>query len=312
MQLREISRLRYFLRRRIYLSALIGALVGCASQQSIDSKFDVFERFGRATYQLNISENQKVNAIEKEYEKLFFNHISPQDLQDTKRADLDLLFRGASNAVFYTSNPKYIPTMQLVVEELQRRQLADEQHFKGIYKALIQTRMLHEATLWFAKFPIASNELPPEFSDNTSFTKGQPSEWLVSIDQRIMTRRVVDLNILDTKIIVVSHPGCYFSRNAVKDIYADPALSKRLDRRVRWLAPQDGNLNFDKFQDWNRNNPEAQLSMAHKSKEWEAIDSWATPTFYFFSGGKVVTKFSGWRGKNSKEQLVAALESIGL
>ena len=112
-------------------------------------------------------------------------------------------------------------------------------------------------------------------------------------------------------MVVISHPLCHFSRNAMAAIEADPALSKAMARSL-WLAPVDRKLNLEVIRQWNGEHPEHPMVIAFDRAEWPDFDSWSTPMFYFLRDGKLVSVVEGWPSEGNKEALLKAAEQIGL
>jgi len=81
---------------------------------------------------------------------------------------------------------------------------------------------------------------------------------------------------------------------------------------ARWLARQDGRLYFDIIQQWNRENPDLQMTLTVESHEWPMSDVSGTPTFYFFDHGVVKAKVTGWPAEGRRAELVAAARTVGL
>jgi hypothetical protein len=110
-------------------------------------------------------------------------------------------------------------------------------------------------------------------------------------------------------VVVVAHPLCHFSQNAISAIAADPELSAGLKQAI-WLAPPDGNLRLDVFRNWNRIHPLQRMAIAYTKTEWPSIDSWETPTFYFFRKGELVGKVAGWPVSGHSQELREQLRKL--
>jgi len=64
---------------------------------------------------------------------------------------------------------------------------------------------------------------------------------------------------------------------------------------------------------WNVAHPLARMDYIYRQGDWTAIDTWSTPTFYFFRNGKPVGKLSGWApGGEGERALRGELEKLGL
>ena len=54
------------------------------------------------------------------------------------------------------------------------------------------------------------------------------------------------------------------------------------------------------------------MSLADQRADWPALDSWGTPTFYFFQRGALVSKVRGWPRAGRRAELLAGMHAIGL
>jgi hypothetical protein len=183
-------------------------------------------------------------------------------------------------------------------------------HYLQMYEAFIGARMFTEARALTKQHQMPVFEVLPELHEAADLVPGHPTEWVVDPNARVLLRRNVDLQ--PAQVVVVSHPQCHFSQNAVRDIQADPVLRETFLEHAKWLAPQSNRLDFDVIQRWNREHPSQEITIAFRRDEWPMIDSWATPTFYFLKNGVVSAKVEGWPKEGSRSELLAALRQVGL
>jgi hypothetical protein len=78
------------------------------------------------------------------------------------------------------------------------------------------------------------------------------------------------------------------------------------------MAPQVSAFDWDVFEQWNREHPGQETTLAFRHDEWPMIDWWGTPTFYFFKSGTLSAKVRGWPKGGRKPELQAALRQVGL
>jgi hypothetical protein len=64
--------------------------------------------------------------------------------------------------------------------------------------------------------------------------------------------------------------------------------------RLLWLAPVDGNLQLTMLLQWNRQFPSQAFAIAHSSDDWQFIDTWDTPQFFWLAGGRIRERSAGW------------------
>ena len=129
-------------------------------------------------------------------------------------------------------------------------------------------------------------------------------------DAQTLTR--TDAVLSDTALIIVFHPECVFSRRAFAALNAAPNLANVLQSHTLWLRPVDGDLNVEKWNEWNRTSLLAPLVVAYAEAEWPWIDYWGMPTFYVLRDGKVQTRLTGWPGDERLDELTNALRVAGL
>lgn len=114
-------------------------------------------------------------------------------------------------------------------------------------------------------------------------------------------------------ITSIGHPQCHFSRDAAAAIEADSRLSAIFASHAHWLMPQDGRMRPRSVASWNATHPVARMNYIYRQSDWATIDTWSTPTFYFFRDGRQVGKLVGWGpGDEGERALRKELEKLGL
>ena len=280
-----------------------------AASRSIEKRFDSFYQFEVKSPSLPYKE--KAVLISQKYDELFAPRHDIRSFKEVRDVELDMLFRAAYLTAFYTFDAKHVMDMKRVLVELEKRGIASDRHRLDMYQSLVAARMLTEARAFSQKFPTPTMENLPALREEAGIRRSEPTEWALIADASELLRQPVHLDQA-VQILIVSHPLCHFSQNAVRDIYSDPLLRAVFIGRTKWLAPQSGTLDIKVFQQWNREHPEAQMTFAYKQDEWPMIDYWGTPSFYFFKNGKVAAKVVGWPKGGQRAELLAALRQVGL
>jgi hypothetical protein len=229
-------------------------------------------------------------------------------LDNVSNRDLSLLFDGASTEAFYMHDAATIREAATLLDIMQRRGSATDEHYREMHETFMGARMFDEARALEHQHPVPDLEVAPDLR-SAELVPGQPTELVVDQAARVLLRESVDLQ--PAQVVVVSHPRCHFSANAMRYIDADPALSAAF-QHARWLAPQHNNLELDALQQWNRQHPQMRHAITYRSDEWPMIDSWGTPTFYFIKDGAVRAKVEGWDGDKTRAELLAGLRQIGM
>jgi hypothetical protein len=259
----------------------------------------------------DISDAEKNSLITKAFQQFLPTPMptTRASIQDLSVDELNIFLRATRDTAFYTDGERYAMQMAIICEVLIEKKAITPKQIEDQYNAFIRTRLFAEATRWHKRFPMASKTTLPTLIDDANIKSGEASEWVISPDQRAVTRRRVDLS-QDWMMVVVSHPFCGPSNRATKAIYADAKLANRLKGHAKWVTPQDSSIAIEALQKWNKEYSDAPVSVVHLTREWPFEKFSSTPTFYFLNAGKVVESFSGWPKEGNFDKLNAALDRI--
>lgn len=244
------------------------------------------------------------------YERLFRTRLTRANLNELSSADLDLIHRAAETAGTYVVEERYARDMLAILDELSRRGDARNTHYTATYRMLVAARDFAGARRLAAKYPAGELEVLPAVREDPEPAEG-PSVWSLSDDPNEVVHRRVDIE-RGPRIVVVSHPRCHFSRNAVAAIASDDVLGPVFRSYATWIVPPSGTLNLPVLQRWNREHRDFEVSLAVRQAEWTFVDYWNTPTFYFLKDGAVVQKVIGWPKEGRREELLAASRTTGI
>ena len=278
-----------------------------AEQTSITKKFDIFSNVEKT---LKLSSRERGIRIGLSYDELFGVQDATK-LRALSTKELNLLFRATNSAAFYALRLRDAENLRLILDELFRRNEANRQHFEDVYGAYVAMRHFDDARALANTHKLKDLEDLPPLVDSVSRSIQGPTVLRVDLAEHKLTRQALDIRS-GTKIIVISHPLCHFSRNAVQAIEQDAVLSVIFKKDSVWIAPTDRRLYVKTLQDWNRSHPVIQYSLAYDLREWPMVDSWATPTFYFLKNGMLVDKVTGWPEEGQREALIEAAGKAGL
>jgi len=293
------------------LTPTLHILADASAWGSIKQRLANLEQFEDATLKTIASSGKRARLIHAKYSTLFAFLKNRETLAKTSGSDLDLLYRAASLSAFYSRAKTDVADMKSIFQELRTRKLLEKRHYVHLYEALVSTRQFMQARELASKNPHLGLPLLPRYREAPQIKPGSPTELVLSADKKTWLRTTVDLQ-QDSQIVVVSHPLCHFCQYAIRDIEADSVLRGLFARHALWIAPQDGNLDLDDFQEWETQHPNATIRVAYKQSEWPMIDTWNTPSFYFLAHGKVVAKVVGWPKEGHKAELIAASRTAGL
>ncbi len=278
-----------------------------AERASITQKFEVFSNAEKTP---GLSSRERGIRIGLSYDELFGVQNATK-LSALNSKELNLLFRATNSAAFYALRLRDVENLRLVLDELSRRNEAKKQHFEDAYGAYVAMRRFDDARALANTHKLKDLEDLPPIVDSVSRSIQGPTVLRVAMAEHKLTRQALDIGT-GTKIIVISHPLCHFSRNAVQAIEQDTVLSAIFKKNSVWIAPTDRRLYIKILQDWNQSHPLTQYSIAYDLREWPMVDSWATPTFYFLRNGELVGKVEGWPEEGQREALIEAASKAGL
>lgn len=272
--------------------------------QTLDARYDRFmevheQTRGQSTAERAISMS---TAFDNGFAAAFAHDPASMDSQD-----LATLFNAANIAHAYSIKATHLQAMQRAFGELQGREFVDQRSFSNMHAALLASRQFEQASALEKEFPQWDVEAAPTLATTSSSGK---TALAVSASGTTVTRTGLEVD-QGARVVVISHPLCHFSRNAMAAIEADPALSKAMVGSL-WLAPVDRKLNLQILQQWNREHPEHPMVIAFDRTEWPDFDSWSTPTFYFLQDGKLVLTVEGWPSEGNRDQLLRAAARVGL
>jgi hypothetical protein len=282
------------------------------SSSAIDDAFSVFqsEIDKELVASRQGSDTQLRRHAAEAYERLFGARLRRASLNDLSSADLDLVLRAAEIAGTYAPEERYARDMTAIVEELSRRGDAANVHYTAAYRMLVAVRDLAGARRLAAKYPAGEFEALPAVRADLEPAKG-PSVWVPGDDPNEVVQRRVDLEA-GPRIVIVAHPSCHFSRNAVSAIASDDVLGPTFRSHATWIAPQSGRLDLPVLQRWNREHRDFEVALAVRQTEWTFVDYWNTPTFYFLKDGAIVQKVIGWPKEGRREDLLSACRKAGM
>ena len=238
----------------------------------------------------------------------FAQHFPPAIVSDPTvlaDADLELVFRAANVASFYTLSDDHLSVMQTAFDVLGKRGLVVRRIFTDMYGATIAARRFENARELARAYEQWIVEPAPELD-------GEPDGAVTALEIKeagVLNR--LSLGVQNgARIVVISHPLCHFSQRAVEAIESDIELSKALEGAV-WMTPVDRSLHLDVLKDWNTKHPDRKMVIAYSWKAWPQLKSWATPTFYFLKDNKVIDVVEGWPEEGRKSGILRGAKMIG-
>lgn len=284
-----------------------------ASERQTMTIFDIVTALKQAE---RSTDNSDGIAREKRIRQIYETSPLPKlDEQERNRLSADdarLAFEAANIATLHTLDQAFAHDQVDAFDDLERKGIATDLQAKDTFKSLIAVRDFAGADTFSKSHPNAALPPRPAFvpARRDGATPGS-SELVVSDHGRTLIQHNTAIG-KRTGILVISHPLCHLTQNAVRDIEADPALRKLFTAHSKWLAPQGRDLDFSIFSNWNAQHPTLPMTVAYQKSEWPTVTDWDTPVFYFIRDGQVVSTVAGWPQEGRKEALQKAAKQVGL
>lgn len=291
------------------LPAALATAQGLPATANIDQLYDRFQKVEAA---LDASPQAvRQAAMEELYSTYIEAQQEPAVLQMLPAYSVDRLFRATYDAVFYTLERRYVQDMQADLDRLRALHADELRHYQDLYVTLVGLRDFAAARAVLASQPMASSESAPTIVAALVDGRG-PSALVLSEDGSSASQQPIRLSGA-VAIVVIGHPLCHFSRDAVAAIEADDRLKVVFASYAHWLMPQDGRMRPRRVAAWNAAHPQARMDYIYRQSDWTVVETWATPTFYFFKNGRRVGKLVGWAPRGEGERaLRQELEKLGL
>lgn len=279
----------------VLLSTVIAAgsaATTIAGQAASGGRLKQLEDYEHARLRDLTPEDQRNRLIVAEYDHLFpYQKAGVESMSDD---DLQASFKAAYLAAFFSIDQPYISEMKTYLDALDQRHIASASDYIKMHDIFIAARMFNDANeveathadLDMEKAPLITGQRGPAH---------EPSRLTIAPRGTALNYERVDLK--GKVLVVIAHPLCHFSVNAVREISEQPLLSQIFKDAI-WLAPPGTRLNIPDLRLWNSDHPDATLALMDQRRDWPMFDAWATPTFYFLNNGKVIEKVEGWPPTN--------------
>ncbi|MDR6641578.1 hypothetical protein J2X57_000772 [Luteibacter sp. 1214] len=257
------------------------------AQETPAVRLRALENYEHARIVDQTPEDQRNHLIVAEYDRLF--PYSAATLPSMSDDELRSAFSASYLAAFFAMDRRLTSEVEAYLHALEQRGIVSGKDFVKMHDIFVATRMFDRANEIKTKYPDLNMEKAPTIIGRSPVRK--PSRLVPTSQDDSLTYQPV--NLKGRVLVVIAHPLCHFSVNAIKAISEEPALSSIFKGAV-WLAPPGPRLNLPEINKWNEDHPAAPLAFMDQREDWPMFDAWATPTFYFLNNGKVVAKVEGW------------------
>jgi hypothetical protein len=255
----------------------------------------------------NIQEGQRGSVVSGAYEKYLSQFRSVTDELDP--TEVRKLLNGAHDAHFFSGNENYLVDELSYIKVLEKIGVATKGDYDVLFGSYIKSRDFIKAKVLNEAHELGRDADLPKIIYGQNGSDGHLVYSVVGDKKLLLASARFGTG---PQVVVVAHPLCHFSNNATKAIESDKGLSKIFDGHSVWIVPPEEKLNLGIIYKWNEQHPEEKMVLTHDVSQWPQIDSWATPTFYFFKNGKLMKKVVGWGADGNKSEIISAARFIGL
>ncbi len=178
-----------------------------------------------------------------------------------------------------------------------------------LHRLLTSTRQFERAELVRQRHPQANLPRTPDIDRAPGFDPARPAVYTLRDNGEGFDLRNLDLD-LSRRIVVVA--GCHISRQAARDIQADPVLRAAFAAgQAIWLGSPDG-LDIEAVREWNADVPFAPLHVVEDALKWPLLRFDTHPHFHFFRDGQLVASYDSWDPNRSPPPILESLRLLGL
>lgn len=286
----------------ITLVGILGALVAFASEPARAP----FIQLKLLSNNGDLTTHAKARALERFYADAFQERQNASYIHTANPSEVKVLFQAANTVSFYTGKPAYAADMALDLERLSQAGIATKDEFEDLYGAHIEARDFVQARA------VATRYLRGSIQPPTVLGTVDPRKPAVLLPRRDGSLQATPVALSKAQVVVIAHPLCHFTQNAVHYIEQHPALQRVFAEHSVWVVPPDRKLDFTVVQQWNNDHPALPMSFAYNRFAWPDFDAWDTPVFYFLRDGRVVDSVVGWPAGGHAKDLNEALARLGL
>ncbi|GJJ05773.1 hypothetical protein RugamoR64_63110 [Duganella rhizosphaerae] len=300
-------------RRALRLAAGMGAWMaaaspaGAAAPAALDLAPQVFEEY---VWSLHLPQADAVLLYLAYYREKLRAENSIAHLQSLPMREVAKAFDELYAIIFYTADQQVLLHLVKVFGLLDQRKQATQLQLQRTYKACYYCRSMDLAKQLAGQFP-GRVKAAPEIRMSAGAGAGTPTVMRLASGRGELFATACPLPEKPT-VLMVTNPGCHFSRDAFAAIREDPVLVRRLNGALQLLAPHQMDFDIDDFVEWNRTYPSLPMSLAYHWRGWTMLDMRETPTFYFIKAGAVKHVMKGWRDSSAKAALKNGLAQIDL
>ena len=281
---------------------ILGVHIGLASEPARDPlvQLKLLSNNG------DLTTREKAEALEHFYADAFRGRQNASYIHTASPSEVEVLFQAANTVSFYTGKSAYAQDMALDLERLSRAGMATGDEYEDLYGAHLEARDFVQAEA------VATQHLGGSIRSPTVLGTVDSSKPAVLLPRRDGSLQATPVAFAKNQIVIVAHPLCHFTQNAVHYIEQHPGLQRVFAEHSLWVVPPDRKLDTTVVQQWNNHHPALPMSFAYNRFAWPHFDAWDTPVFYFLRDGNLVDTIAGWPTGGHAKDLNDALARLGL
>lgn len=252
-----------------------------------------------------LRQDARSRLVQETYDEKFGGMFRDDVLGSLPKEDLHLLFDAASLASFENPDGPSYKDALMALRALGAN--ASDREIRAAQGMLFQSRKFHELDALSVRY--ADRELAkyPKFEPQ----KTAGMHEVLAFSGTHLVNKNVEIG-RGPRVVVVAHPLCHFTQNAMKAISRNAQLTEAMSNIAVWIAPPDRNMDFAAFSQWQDVYPGAPILTAYSYSRWPELGDWGTPTFYFFEDGQPIETVVGWPEGGRMADLKKGLAKIGI
>lgn len=291
---------------RLFLTALLLVLAASVTAALDDDRRLTLltERFEGADSPIPTLAEQ-AEAYGRRFRELWSdNEYAPEELVEASNEVVSLRLRAALSTAFANNEPWVRQRLEQIVAEAHERELAQSSEVRRLFDAHLAAGDLTAAKRVRQRYPeLELPTVPERIEPLPADTEADVLVWRIKQDPERLVGEWVSLN--DPRLLIVSAPGCGFSRQAAETLSENETLAPLMDEYTLWVAGPSTSNTFHRLSWWNERFPAAEKVLADDVSAWPVADFFHFPQFVFVENGQVTVEHSGWLG-GSQDLLTVA------
>lgn len=265
----------------------------------------------------NFSSADRAARIKAEYRKLFDRFNTNRLLESGSVTTIGQFFEATALVAFYNPSTEFIGKTEKIYETLKRRGASNLGHARHLFKIYVGARAFRQAERLASGSGFPLGDVPKIESQNQSHRDGIASTsndyrvYLYANSADVLVEQQLSDQDLRESIIVIAHPLCSFTRQAIEDLYGEIIGPDNSDgAEFLWLIPPQGGLPSRAVAALKEKYPGINFGLIGSLDGWKEVDELQTPTFYSINPGGKTDVIIGWKGDETEVRLRDLVASV--